>query len=226
MQERAKTKSHARGHASGTNETESEGDSTSETTGRTQGSSSRWGASLGSNTGWQADTDRANTRFSGGTNDGRSYDDGWSDSESSQEGWSVSTGFARGTNESDSETETAIEHILNASVADQHFLRMQDMRSLPEHVAMVSSEGKNALVRMARFEGFPKTLDGVNIYDEYRRAAHKFLSRRASERSPYEPTIRIVKTPVAASGDEPVRPGKPTPDAPPPPKKPGPRAKG
>lgn len=226
MQQRAFTRSHAHGHTTGTSDTESQTDTNSESSSKSTTDSGSSGFSAGSNSGWYADRENASTGYSGGTSDGRSFDDGWSESESSQHGWSTASGTAHGTNESDSETETEIEHLLNAGVADQQFLRAQDMRSLPEHVAQVTWEEQARLVRMARFDGFPKVLDGLPIYDNYRRAALTDLTRRkGAERSPYDPGIRIVQPVPAAAGDEPVRPGKRTPDAPPPSPKPRPRTK-
>jgi hypothetical protein len=119
-------------------------------------------------------------------------------------------------------TESEIEHLLNVGVSEQQFLRAQDMRSLPEHVAQVSFEEQTRLVRMARFEGFPKRLDGVDILADYRRAALEDHARRRTPRKPYEPNGTIVRS--ATSAEERVRPGKRAPDAAPKRPKAGPKA--
>ncbi|MGZ5440354.1 MAG: hypothetical protein ACXW4P_03765 [Thermoanaerobaculia bacterium] len=221
LQQLARTKSRATGRATGTGAVVSHSDTISESSGTVYGTSAGAGASFGSSAGWYADDDSVG--YSGGSNDGHSLNDGWSESESSQRGSASTTGTARSRNQVESATETEIEHLLNVGVSEQQFLRAQDMRSLPEHVAQVSFEGQTRLVRMARFEGFPKRLDGVDIYAAYRRSALEDLARRRTARKAYEPGVTVAR-PATPVTDERVRPGKRTPDGGPKRPKGGPKA--
>jgi hypothetical protein len=216
MQKRVTTGSRATGQTRGRREGANESDTDSESYGSNEGMHAGRGYSWGSNAGWSADGDGA-MRYSGGVSSGDSRDDGWSASDSAQYGSSHTRGKSWDTSTSESETETVIEHLLTASVGDQHFLRMQDMRALPEHCALVNVEGENRLVRMLPFRGFATRRAGKDILAAYRAAAHRDLTTRRVPRTPYDPLIHMTRP--APTADDTVRPGKRGPEAGPAPTK-------
>jgi hypothetical protein len=216
MQHRETTISHAAGKTSSSGETESSSDMDSESSGENHGSGGNRSSSHGSNAGWYTGADHASRGYSGGTNVGGSHSDSWSDGFSTTHGSSTTCGATYTSSESESETDTLVEHILTASIADQHFMRMQEMRELPEHTALVSHEQTSRLVRMLRFNGFPEVRNGRHIYDDYQQAALKDLARRRTPREPYDTSIRVVRPKPAVVNDDPIRPGKRAPDSGPP----------
>jgi hypothetical protein len=131
-----------------------------------------------------------------------------------------------GTNYGTSKSRTRSDQLLNAGVNDQHFLRMQELRSLPEHCAMVSFEERTARLRMHPYEPFATRIDGVDWYEWLHQASasHHERKRRQNQRPSFSPVITIFRHVPSAPPEaappaaEPVRPGKKTPDASPKPK--------
>jgi hypothetical protein len=164
---------------------------------------------------------------SDGFSDGDSWGNGGSRKDTGEESSSWNSGGSRvrtsgssrssGTNHSSSKSRTRSDQLLNAGVNDQHFLRMQELRSLPEHCAMVSFEETSARLRMYPYEPYATRLDGVDWYDWLHQAStrHHERKRRENPRPPFNPTITIFRGEPAAPpppAAEPVHPGKRSPD--------------
>lgn len=137
----------------------------------------------------------------------------WSSGGSRRRGSSTTAGSAYNTVESEGESGHENEQILSASVSDQHFLRMQTMRSLPEHCALVSFEGRSRIVRMRPFTSYPTQHGEVDWLGWIQRAANRSASRQRAQRRPYDRVITIFPTPAVPDAPEPVTPGKREPDA-------------
>jgi hypothetical protein len=164
---------------------------------------------------------------SDGSSDGRSWGNGLSRRDTGEESSSWNNGGSHvrtsgssrshGTNYSSSKSRTRSDQLLNAGVNDQHFLRMQELRSLPEHCALVSFEETSARVRMYPYEPYATRLDGVDWHDWLHQASarHHERKRRENRRPPFSPTITIFRGEPSAPpppASEPVRPGKRSPD--------------
>ena len=104
---------------------------------------------------------------------------------------------------------------MSASANEQHFLRMQDMLSLPEHCALVSHEGVSRLVRMRRFYPYPTHRGDVNLLAWFQDAAGRLQRRRRAERPRYDRAITLTTHPAPppAPPAQKVQPGKANPDA-------------
>lgn len=211
MQKREVTASRSRGRSRGSVESNSSTDSESDTTGGSYTRGGGRGTNTGSSSGWTSAPDGEFLSYTGGTSLGDATHDTWSDGQSYGHGTTRAYGSASGRSRTVTESETSAEHILNASVADQHFLRMQEMRMLPEHCALVSHEDVSKLVRMLPFQGFPEVYEGKNIYKDFCEAAELEHVNRRSARPPYDPTIQLISAPENVK--DPIQPSKPAPEA-------------
>lgn len=139
----------------------------------------------------------------------------WSNGRARQWGESSSRSSSSSSSHSESQSETISESILSASASEQHFLRMQDMLSLPEHCALVSHEGSSRLVRMRRFYPYPTHRGDVNLLEWFQHAAGRQQRRRRGERPRYDRAITLTTYPAPppAPPREKVQPGKGKPDA-------------
>lgn len=201
MQRREHTITHTTSHSSGTSSVE--GDSDTDSDGYTElvGSGGR--------------------RAIAGENIG-SEDETWNRGHNRQTGSSRTNSSSFAVNESDSESQSLVEHILSASVADQHFLRTQDMRTLAEHTALVTAGDEHRIIRMQPFAPFPTEEDGKDILAWFRAEANAHLAAAAQKRPAYSRAIslrefvlrsQVLPTPKQqpAAGTA-VKKGKPVPD--------------
>lgn len=170
----------------------------------------------------EGETDGSSWGFTENVTDGHSFSadmshstTNWSNGRSRQWGDSSSRSSGSSSSDSESESETISESILSASASEQHFLRMQDMLSLPEHCALVSHEGKSRLVRMRRFYPYPTHRGDVDLLAWFQDAAGRLQRRRRAERPRYDRAITLTTHPAPPSAPPPqkVQPGKPKPDA-------------
>lgn len=137
----------------------------------------------------------------------------WSKGGGRRRGSARASGSAQSRVETEGEREQENEQILSAGVNDQHFLRMQEMETLPEHCALVSFEGRSRLVRMRPFTSYATTRGDVDWLGWIQRAANRNASRQRARRPQYDRVITIFPTPAAPETPEQVRPGKREPDA-------------
>jgi hypothetical protein len=162
------------------------------------------------------DSDDEGTSWGGGNSrDLQTFEmsENWSNGGSRRKGTSSTMGSAYNTVENEGESEQENEQILSASVNDQHFLRMQEMETLPEHCALVSFEGKSRLVRMRPFTSYATARGGVDWLGWIQRAANRTAARLRARRPRYDRAITIFREPAAPEAPEEVRPGKREPDA-------------
>jgi hypothetical protein len=148
-------------------------------------------------------------------------DESWTENRSRQRGTSRSTSSSYAVQESESSSQSLVEHILSASVSDQHFLRMQEMRTLPEHTALVSAGDEHRLLRMLPFTPFPTMHERTDMLAWFREEANRHLAACRKSRPAYDRAItlrefvlRAQVAPKQPSGAAPVPPkGKANPDA-------------
>jgi hypothetical protein len=112
-------------------------------------------------------------------------------------GKSTSRGVSTTNGTSTSEMETLVEHIMTASVADQNFLRAQELQRLPEHVALVSFENESRLVRMLPCPAPTATFTRRDVYGEFVTASQRHHAASRATRVAYEPAAPASRAPAA-----------------------------
>lgn len=198
MQKQAFTTTQTTAKSESETETETESEATMESETKTSGTTSSRHSSHG-----EARNNNASEGFSIAADGERGTNQGWGNGNGESESWGSgesdqeSTGATSGTTTtqgtskakgtSTSESESVVEHILTASVGDQHFIRGQELQRLPEHRALVSHENSSRLVDLLPFPPRTARFTRRNIHEEFVTASHRVHKAACALRKLYKP---------------------------------------